>query len=113
MVLYGIGVVATPHIGATAWINTNTFITPPMAALAFLFGGVYILLLNPSPAFFSLCTLPILLYALASFLRLLSVGAELSASTATIAHFGMWLIIMSVLYERTRAPAPTTPTQEL
>lgn len=109
MLLYALGVLSTPRVGATAWIVGNTPLTEPMIALAFAFGGVYVLILNPPPALFSLCVLPILLYGLASVLRLMDANTTVAAATATVGHLSLWLVIMSVLYERARSPVPPPP----
>ena len=78
-------------------------------AAAFAGCGVYILIANPRPALFSLLTTPLLFYAVASVGYLLSSANANPASTAVIAHNGLWLTINAALLEQARRGTPLPP----
>ena len=109
MLGYAAGVLATPNSGVTHWLAVNTFITPPLLAAAFAGCGTYILIARPRLALFSILTLPLLFYAVASVGFLLSSANLNPASTAVIAHNGLWLTINAALLEQARRGSPLPP----
>ena len=109
MLAYAVGVLITPHGGAMGYLTTNLGITPPMLAAAFAGCGVYILIGNPRMPLFSLLTMPLLFYAVASVGFLLSSANLNPASTAVIAHNGLWLVINAALLDQARRGSPLPP----
>ena len=108
MLGYAVGVLATPHSGVTHWLAVNTFITPPLLAAAFAGCGTYILIGNPRLALFSILTLPLLFYGVAAVGFLLSATNLNPASTAVIAHNGLWITINAALLDQARR-GPSLP----
>jgi hypothetical protein len=100
MLLYAIGVMATPQGGAIGWLQENTPLTAPMAAFVFAGCGLYLFFCKPNPAVFALLTAPILLYSLASLGYLLTPrGGSL---TAFFAHISVWIVANAANAEDTR-----------
>lgn len=100
MLLYAAGVLITPAGGAMGWLTENTGITAPVMAALFAGCGVYILIGNPNPALFSLLTVPILLYSVASFGYLLTPRG--GSVTAFFAHVSAWMIANAAIAEKAR-----------
>jgi hypothetical protein len=100
MLGYAVGVLTTPTAGVMNWIALNTFLHPPAVAALFAGCGVYILIASPAPALFSLLTVPLLLYGVASVL--FYIGEPSRALTAVIAHNGLWLAVNAALFDIAR-----------
>jgi hypothetical protein len=100
MLGYAVGVLTTPTAGVMNWIVLNTFLNPPIVAALFAGCGVYILIAHPTPALFSLLTVPLLLYGVASVL--FYIGDPNRALTAVIAHNGLWLAVNAALFDIAR-----------
>ena len=110
MLGYAAGVLVTRAFsGVTNWLTVNTFHHRRLIAAAFAGCGVYILIGNPRPALFSLLTTPLLFYAVASVGYLLSSTNSNPASTAVIAHNGLWLTINAALLDQARRGTPMPP----
>jgi hypothetical protein len=101
MLLYAIGVLATPAGGAMGYIEENLSVHAPVVALLFAGCGVYIFFCNPNPAVFAVLTAPILLYSLASFGYF--IGPRGGSLTAFFAHISIWLIANAAITEKARA----------
>jgi hypothetical protein len=100
MLLYAIGVLATPEGGAMGYIEENTPFTAPMVALLFAGCGMVIFFFNPNPAVFAALTAPILLYSLASFGYF--IGPRGGSLTAFFAHISIWLVANAAITEKAR-----------
>lgn len=109
MLGYAVGVLATPASGVMNWLDTYTFLTPPMMAAMFAGCGVYILIASPRPALFSLLTLPLLMYGFAAVLFFAS--NPNGALTAIVAHNGLWFVIQAALIDQARR-GPSLPFPE-
>jgi hypothetical protein len=100
MLLYAIGVLATPEGGAMGYIEENTPFTAPMVALLFAGCGMVIFFFNPNPAVFAVLTAPILLYSLASLGYFISPrGGSL---TGFFAHISVWMVANAAITETAR-----------
>jgi hypothetical protein len=100
MLLYAIGVLATPTGGAMGYITEQTPFTPPMVAILFAGCGLIIGFFNPNPAVFAVLTAPILLYSLASFGYF--IGPRGGSLTAFFAHISIWLVANAAITEKAR-----------
>jgi hypothetical protein len=100
MLLYAIGVLATPTGGAMGFIEENLSVHAPVVALVFLICGLAIFFFNPNPAVFAVLTAPILLYSLASFGYF--IGPRGGSLTAFFAHISIWLVANAAITETAR-----------
>jgi hypothetical protein len=100
MLLYAIGVLATPEGGAMGYIEENTPFTAPMVALLFAGCGLVIFFFNPNPAVFAVLTAPLLLYSLASLGYF--IGPRGGSLTGFFAHISVWLVANAAITETAR-----------
>jgi hypothetical protein len=104
MLLYAIGVLATPTGGAMGYIEENLSVHAPVVALLFASCGLYIFVCNPNPAVFAILTAPILFYALGSIGYFFSPRG--GSVTAVFAHLGIWMIANGANAEKARTWSP-------